>query len=450
MQYRYEILSQLNKYARRDRVRLHMPGHKGARAFARQFPVAKIDVTELPYSDDLHNPSGAIAAAQRDIAEIVGAKRAWITTDGSSSGVMACVYVAAQEGTKLIVPRNSHKSVFNACRIFNVEPVIVQGEERDGVLQPPDPGLIEKLVINDVSIAGMIIASPDYYGNIAPMEDYALVLGWYGRFLFCDGAHGAHLGAGPNRAGYCGAYADMWVDGAHKSLPSLTQGAYVCVNNERLIPLAEEALSMLRTTSPSYPVMASVEYGVKFCKNHPELYARAEKAIAQFKSDLSSFTFYPSADWTKLAADFKPFGISPWLVQQKLEKRGIYPEMNDGRYLLFYLSPMTTAKELENLAFALLSAIGSKKVQGTYEELPLLPPPAPRTYSYLYALKAEWEWVPLAESAGRMCAENAGITPPCMPVVIAGEIISARAARVLQSRTNTFGIADGMIKVVKR
>ena len=143
-------------------MRLHMPGHKGRGEFARLFPQAKYDITELSFSDDLQDPSGAIAAAQSDIASIVGAKRAYITTDGSSSGVMACVYAASRIGKKLIVPRNSHKSVFNACRILGVEPVIVQGEEREGVILPPDPDLISRLVAADVHIAGMIATSPLY------------------------------------------------------------------------------------------------------------------------------------------------------------------------------------------------------------------------------------------------------------------------------------------------
>ena len=450
MQYNYHILNQLNKYAGKDRLRFHMPGHKASGAFCRAFPGSKKDITELSFSDDLQNPAGAIAAAQRDIAQIVGAKRAYITTDGSSSGVMACVYVASRFGNKLIVPRNSHKSVFNACRIFGVEPVIVQGEELEGVLLPPDPELINKLITNDVNIAGMIISSPDYYGNIAPLDDYAAVLKPQGRYLFCDGAHGAHLGVCEGRPGYCGSYADMWVDGAHKTLPVLTQGAYVCVNDEDLIPYAEEAMGIFRTTSPSFPIMASVEYGVKYYKNNPEVYAGARAAAAAFKKELSAFMFYPSADWAKVAVDFKPLGISPDLAQQRLEKKGIFAEMNDGRYLLFYLSPSTTKKQLEKLAVALIEIAGTKKLRATYVDKKTVISPAARTYSYLYALRSPSEWVPLEESAGKMCAENAGVTPPCLPVVIAGEIISERAAQLLKSSKNTFGIKDGKIKVVKR
>ena len=49
-----------------------------------------------------------------------------------------------------------------------------------------------------------------------------------------------------------------------------------------------------------------------------------------------------------------------------------------------------------------------------------------------------------------MCADNAGITPPCLPVVIAGEMISQQAVDKLLKAHSTFGVTDGKIKVVKR
>lgn len=447
--YNYEILTQLLKYKGKDRIRLHMPGHKNFPAFRSAFPVAPMDITELSFSDDLSCPSGAIDRAQRDIAEIVGAKRAFITTDGSSSGVMAMMFVASFFGNKIIVPRNSHKSVFNACRVLGTEPVIVQGKEEEGVLTFPEPELLERLIVNDVNIAGAIITSPDYYGNIAPLEKYAEVLKKHGRYLFVDGAHGAHLALEKDRKGYAGVYADMWVDGAHKTLPTLTQGAIVLVGNEELIERAEEAMSVFRTTSPSYPIMASVEYGVKYFKNNPKLLARAKDAAAAFRADMEGVKFYPSDDWAKLAIDFKPLGIDPSLAQAALEKKGIYAEMNDARYLLFYLSPVITAGQLSELQTQLLGIMASKKNKGTYRDRPSIPV-AERTYSFIYALRQRAEYVPLKEAVGRMCAENAGVTPPCLPVIIAGEMVSSQAVELLASAKNTFGVRDGKIKVVRR
>ena len=448
MQYKYEILTQLNKFKNKDKNRMHMPGHKNSGEFKSHFPVAPIDVTELDYSDDLQCPSGVIKKAQTDLAIILGAKRAYITTDGSTSGVMAMLYAASCFGNKIIVPRNSHKSVFNACRLFNLEPVIVQGAEQEGVLLPPPADLIETLVENDVNISGMIISSPDYYGNIAPLSEYSAVMKKYERFLFVDGAHGAHLFLEDDRTLYAGAYADMWVDGTHKSLPTLTQGALVLVKNEALIPAAEQGLSLIRTTSPSYPIMASVEYGVKYFINNPKPLAKAKAAVEDFKANLSDITLYPSADWAKIAVDFKPLNISPYEAQSILQKKGIYPELNDGRYILFYLSPMVDNGQLTELKNALQSLLTNKKLKGSFKARSPIPA-TERTYSFLYALKRRSEYVPLKDAEGRMCAENVGITPPCLPVIIAGELITPQAIELLARSKNTFGISNGMIKVVK-
>lgn len=447
--YKYEILTQLNKFKGKDKVRLHVPGHKNSSDFRANFPVAPIDFTELDFSDDLNCPTGVIKKAQEDIAEILGAKKAYITTDGSSSGVMTMLFCAQARGNKVIVPRNSHKSVFNACRILNIEPVIVQGEEVDGVLTPPSPQLIQTLIVNDVNISGMIIASPDYYGNVAPLKEYSEILKKYGRLLYVDGAHGAHLALSDGREGHASRYADIWVDGAHKCLPTLTQGAVLCVNNENLIPRAEEGLSVFRTTSPSYPIMASVEYGVKYFVNNPKQLAKGKNVAEELKTGLKGLPVYPSPDWAKIAVDFKALDISPYLAQEALQKKGVYAEMNDGRYLLFYLSPcidVFSAMEFKN---ALIGVCAQKKLRGTYVPLPEIPE-AERTYSFLYAYKQRYEWVPLSEAEGRMSADNAGVSPPCIPVLVAGEMVTKEAINCLSSAKSTFGVVDGSIKVVKK
>ncbi|MGN0824145.1 MAG: aminotransferase class I/II-fold pyridoxal phosphate-dependent enzyme [Candidatus Coproplasma sp.] len=447
--YNYEILTQLNKFKGKDKVRMHVPGHKNSSDFRTNFPIAPIDFTELDFADDLNCPTGVIKKAQEDIAEILGAKRAYITTDGSSSGVMVMMFCAQAHGNKIIVPRNSHKSVFNACRILNLEPVIVQGEEVDGILTPPSPELIETLIVNDVNISGMIIASPDYYGNVAPLGKYSEILKKYGRFLYVDGAHGAHLALEEGRVGHASLYADIWVDGAHKCLPTLTQGSILCVNNEKLIVRAEEGLSIFRTTSPSYPIMASVEYGVKYFVNNPKLLAKAKIIAEELRAGLKAMPIYPSPDWTKLCVDFLSLGISPYLAQGILQKKGIYPEMNDGRYLLFYLSPCIDGSSALELKSALIAICTQKKLRNTYVNLPEIPK-ADRTYSFLYAYKQKYEWVPLDGAVGKMSADNVGISPPSLPVLVAGEMVTKEAIACLSTAKSTFGVLDGKIKVVKK
>lgn len=443
--YGYYIYSQLKKHVKADKS-FHMPGHKARGDFKAKFPEAPMDLTELSYTDNLLCPTGIIAAAQRDIAKILGARQSFILTDGSSSGVLTMLFAAAKRGSKIIVPRNSHQSVWNACKLFDLEPVTVEGETHDGIILPPDPAEIERIVSSDATIAGMIALSPDYYGNIAPLKEYGEILKKRGKLLLVDGAHGAHLAF--VGAGYAGEYADAWVDGAHKTLPTLTQGAVLSVNDLSILSDIKDGLSIFRTTSPSFPIMASVEYGVKYVKNHPKLLEDSLAAIGAFRAKCPC-ALYPSSDPYKLAVDCKSLSVSSHTVAKALEKKGVYAELSDGRYLLFYLSPMTSAADLNRLLSALCAVAGNKKIKKDYAERPNLPPVS-RTYSFIYALKKNHELVTLDKAEGNMCACNIGVAPPCVPVLVAGEIITKEAIEILRGASEVYGLDDGKIRVVAR
>lgn len=446
--YNYHIYSKLKKNAGLSK-RFHVPGHKAKGDFRAKFPIAPMDITELSYSDNLSAPKDIIASAQKDLAEIVGAKRSYILTDGSSSGVLAMIYAAAKRGGKIIVPRNSHLSVWNACKLFNLEPVIVQGKEEEGLMTAPDPALIEELIVNDVTISCMIVTSPDYYGRVAPLKEYAEILHRNGRYLLVDGAHGAHLAFEEGRAGHASHYADLWVDGAHKTLPTLTQGSLVSLNCEELAEKLEEALSIFRTTSPSYPIMASVEYGFKYPKNNPKPLEAAKAAVEAFRA-ASPIGLLTTDDWTKIVVDFSTVGVSADKAAKFLEKKkGIYSELSDGRYILFYCSPMTAPADIKALQSALTAVVNNKKLKGTYKLRKSIPA-NDRTYSFQYAIKRPRELVSLDSAIGRMCAVNAGVAPPCTAVVAAGELITKPAVEILTAGHATFGLTDGKIWVVKK
>lgn len=446
--YNYYIYNQLQKY-KGIRKSFHVPGHKAKGEFAKFFKDADMDITELSYSDNLACPESIIAAAQNDIAEILGARASYILTDGSTSGILTLLYAASRRGNKIIIPRNAHQSVWNGCKVLGLEPVVVQGGADNGVILPPDAEQLERLLVNDVSIAGMLVTHPDYYGNFAPLADYAIILKRYSRLLLVDEAHGAHLAFEPEKRGYAGVYADAWVDGAHKTLATLTQGAILSVNNEKILSDIEEGLNIFRTSSPSYPIMASVEYGVKYMKNNRRILERAKLAAAEFAIKAGAFKFYPSDDWTKICVDMRPLKISADEAQKVLEKKGIYCEFSDGRYLVFYISSQITKRDMTELRAALFKVATNKKLQNSYIPRQAVPV-SPRTYSYLYANKQPNELLPLKQAVGRMSARNVGITPPCIPIIVAGETITEQAVAKLTAAHSTFGIVNGEIKVVKQ
>lgn len=442
------IYGALRAYRSGPSARFHMPGHKGScRALSAG---ARCDVTELPFSGCLEDGSGVIGRAQEDIAELLGAAFAEILTDGSSVGVWAMLYAARAAGAReVILPRNAHKSAYSACAVLGLRPVPLENPARGGVFVPPSAKQAEEALGREPG-AAVFVTSPDYFGACADLPALRRACDARGALLLVDGAHGAFLrfdAAASDR--YAGKYADLWVDGSHKTMATLTQGALLCGRDRRLHVYVREGLDLFRTTSPSYPVMASVEYGVKLMAERGAAYCarvRADLAAARERLLNAGIACFPS-ETLVLAPDLGTAGLYPHEMAAALRAKGIYAELETDRHLLFYNSPFTPRGALPRLA---------KRMAKLEERLPRSAalPAGPvacteRAVGYAEALRAPFEWVPFAHSVGRVCARNAGVTPPCYPVALAGERISEGAARALERASHTFGTEGGNVAVLR-
>ena len=274
----------------------------------------------------------------------------------------------------------------------------------------------------------LFFTSPDYYGNVADLAAIRKYCDEKGKLLIIDGAHGGHLHFDKNL--YAGAYADIWVDGVHKSLPAFTQGAVVSARNTKTAVALESAVDIFRTTSPSYPIMASVEYAVKYPQNKD-----LEQAIRGWHSDER---IYANEDWTKLCA---LFGESAFEAEKELIGKGIYPEFCDGHVVMFYLSPCTKERDFERLKreLALLFEKYPYSVKNTLNSVhtPLV-----------LGENTKTEWVKTEKAEGRICAGECGLFPPCTPLIKRGEKISAEKIELLKKAANIYGLVDEKILVV--
>lgn len=407
------IFGMLKAHAKGKHLSFHTPGHK-AKGW---------DITELSYSDNLACPQGAILRAERDAAEILGADRSFFLTDGSTAGVLSMLHAAKRLGARSVAfPENAHKSVYNGCKLLGLRPVLLSVPRwRFVTLQPPRGELTAKIGGADA----LLLVSPDYYGNLADLAFARRLCGESGKLLLVDGAHGGHLHF--EEKIYAGTYADLWVDGVHKSLPAFTQGAVVSAKTEPLGERLAAAADVFRTTSPSYPILASVEYAVKYPRN-----LRLEREAERFKR---RFRAYANADWTKIVLSY---GKNAPQVAGMLEKEGIYPEFCDGENILFYLSPAQPLRQVKSLEKALLPFEGLR-ASGQNEA----PMPAYRAGERT----GKTEWVPLKDALGRTCARDAGLFPPCLPVVRAGQRIEEAHIQKLSGAKGVYGMENGRIAV---
>ena len=434
------IYQMLRAHSHGRHFSFHTPGHKTGRW----------DITELAYSDNLSAPQGCIAEAERDIAHILGAERSFILTDGSTSGVLSMLYAAKLLGVrKVAVCEASHKSVFNGCRLLGLEPMLYPQKKKGGIpVAYSGEELLETQKELFTKAECVFVTSPDYYGNI---EDFSILRAYCdktGKLLLVDGAHGGHLHF--DRELYAGAYADLWVDGVHKNLPAFTQGAVVSARTKELAEKLREGVDVFRTTSPSYPIMASVEYAVKYPRN-----ISLEKRVKTWL--LESERLQSGGDWTKVCA---VFGENAFSAEKALHREGIYPEFCDGNVIMFYLSPATSKKQLRVLQTNLKKLFeiypltktsdhvcvekeknSKNTLQVCDEENGVQRNPAP--------IALNVEWVKLDEAVNRICAADCGLFPPCTPLIRAGERVTKDKIELLKKADNVYGLDNGKILTKK-
>ena len=387
----------------------HTPGHKRKGA----------DITELSYSDNLFSPHSVIKAAEEEIAGRLGAYRTFFLTDGSTAGVHAMLYALKAKGVaRVALSPWSHPSVLGGCRLLGLTPVEIRAEKRAGIPLSPKREDIEAALQN---ADALLLTSPDYYGFFPDLAAAKELCEKAGKPLIIDGAHGSHL---HYESRYAGNFADMWVDGAHKSLPALTQGAAVSCKSDEWAAALNEGVRLFHTTSPSYPILASVEEAFLYPRNF-----EIEAAALAFKREMGAVQ---NEDWTKILICY---GGSAGAVQQFLEARGVYPEFNDGNYILFYLSPCTRLSDLKKLKQLLKKC--PSPVATIEEGAPVV----------TGMQEGAIEYVALKEAVGKVCALEAGIFPPSLPAVRKGEKISKEAVTRLEGATHTFGLKEGKIAV---
>ena len=430
----------IKKYAKISKARFHMPGHKGSIKGLKKF--AKLDTTEL----EVIQNQEVLRLAEKDIANIYGSQYCRIISGGATQAILAMVCAVKHLGDKLIISRFSHKSIFNACKLFNIEPVILSSIIIGEKSYHPTLEEIDNAIKNNPNSIGVFLNGTDYYGNTLNAKQVRQIVEKYNKLLILDNAHGAHLKFTGDT--YAGDYADMWADSAHKTLSSFNQGAMVFCNNSKLINELENSLDILLTTSPSYPILGSVEYGVKnYAYFGKKALNRAIKLTSRFIQKIKKLGIECSISGDKLrfCIETSQSQLDAKQVEQILAKKGIFPEMNDGYRLLFMVSSKNTKRDFYRLYKGLKCVAKSKNIGKNQKAIIV----SNKKINYLEATKSEYILVDIKNSVGKISASSVGLFPPCFPLVVAGEEITEEIAQILLESTNVFGLEQGKIKIIK-
>lgn len=190
------IFDELKKLKDKNPISFHTPGHKGKNTLANwKEYIPQIDITELPGMDNLHDPRGIIKESQSLAAKTFGAKDTLYSINGTTGGIYIALGTITSPGDKILIQRNSHKSIYNGAILnrLDIEYVYPNYNEKYGIFTGIEPGTIEKKLKEDLKIKAVVLTYPNYYGICPNIKRIAEIVHKYDKILLIDEAHGSHF-----------------------------------------------------------------------------------------------------------------------------------------------------------------------------------------------------------------------------------------------------------------
>lgn len=306
----------------------------------------KYDISEM----DAYNPQEALTLAQEKASKIYGTKSTYFLTNGSTSGVIAAVLSCVLPRETVLIWNNAHPAHENAVKLAGANPVYyeVEKDETWGIYTKTNPIEIENKLKQE-KIKAVIVTSPTYEGVVSDIAKIKEICAKYGTYLIVDEAHGAiypFCDKLPTSAIYSGA--DFVIQSLHKTAGGLNPTALLHCNVEVDV---KTSLDLITTTSPSYPLLASIEKNITFLNS-----SRGRKKIAELienienmKKNVLNCDFYEDkyGDTTKILV--KTPNMNGLELSEFLFKNHIEDEKTNEKSTMLLCGVGTDLKKLKKL-----------------------------------------------------------------------------------------------------
>lgn len=440
---RTPLLDQLILHNKKQPISFHVPGHKNGKVFlskGMEFfrSLLQIDATELSGLDDLHSPEGVIMEAEELLADLYGARKSYFLVNGSTSGNLAMILASLMEDDVVLVQRNSHKSIMNGIRLAKAQPVYLspQFEEEAMVAGGVSLHTVREAIKSYPQAKAIILTYPNYYGMVNDLGEIIKLAHRHEIPVLIDEAHGVHfIAGGPFPPSAITLGADIVVQSTHKTLPAMTMGAFLHYNSSIVSKnKISYYLQVLQSSSPSYPIMASLDGARSYLGTFQEQdKSSLMERIHQFREDVGAIpgmAVLPlkEGDPLKMTVTSQK-RVSGFQLQRFFEEEGIFVELADSQNILLVL-PLLKAGMPYPFSDAVqkIRAVGNKLERIRPESQPEAPSKSHSCITAQAVTYREMETlgemvVPLTESAGRICAEAIIPYPPGIPLFLPGEQI---------------------------
>ncbi|WP_312474536.1 aminotransferase class I/II-fold pyridoxal phosphate-dependent enzyme [Neobacillus sp.] len=433
----------LMEHVNKNPISFHVPGHKNgsinqpqANTYFKR--ILKIDATELTGLDDLHSPDGAILKAERLLEQLFQSNNSFFLVNGSTIGNLAMIMATCEEDNIVLVQRNCHKSVLNALRLAKAKPVFIEpGYNQDWkVAGGINIETVKEALFLYPDAKAIILTYPNYYGMVYDLKGIIREAHLRHIPVLIDEAHGPHFIVGdPFPASATQMGADIVVQSAHKTLPAMTMGSFLHVNSEFInVNRVKEFLGMFQSSSPSYPIMASLD----IARNYLATYDSGDLSFfltktRRFREELSKIPTIKVLDFPNNQGDPLKItiqsrcGLSGFDLQNRLEEVSIYPELADPYNVLLILPLLKEGQSypFEEAAAKINKALLGFPIQEWKEEFHIDNQKISElAIPYKEMDRFTEKSVLIVDALDQVCAETIIPYPPGIPLLLRGETIT--------------------------
>lgn len=305
----------------------------------------KFDISET----DTHDPINALKKAELKASKIYNTRHTYFLTNGSSSGIIASILSCTAKGDKVLIWENAHPSHLNAVKLAGCEPVFYSLPliKEWGIYDKTTPELFDLR-----GIKALIVTSPTYEGIVSDIPRLKEICAKNNVYLIVDEAHGALYPFSHKLPQSAINIADFTIHSLHKTAGGLNPTALLHVNCSCD---AKRALDMITTTSPSYPLLASIEANINYLssKKGKNNLNNLIETIVMLRNSVENVEF-GGEDITKILV--KKVGMSGFELSDVLFKLYNIEDEKTNEVSTMLLCGIGTSKtKLERLKKALLN-----------------------------------------------------------------------------------------------
>ncbi len=422
-----------------------LPAHGRGLALPNSFKKllrSRAGIWDLPELPDIGSPleeSGGVADSQRESADLLGVDRCWYGVNGATGLLQAALFSMLRPGEAVLMPRNVHRSLINACLLGDFKPILFDlpfNANQGHAISLDNVWLrkvLEEINDNQIIISAAVLVHPTYHGYSCDISSLIKTLHNSDVPVLVDEAHGAHFSVDlkdvlPESAISAGA--DLVVHSLHKSSVGLCQTAVLWSQGTRVDPNAiRKSIGCFQTSSTSSLLLASCESAIREWRS-PLGKSKLLRIINQAKNLFCSLKscglpLINNQDPLRLILHTAPFGISGFEADDFFISRGLLAELPEPGCLTFCLG-FSYQKKYKNFFERNWTQL-LKAYPNQQPFKPFTPPPIPLLIQPSINPSLAWRGkttsVPLIKALDRVSAELICPYPPGIPMIIPGEVL---------------------------